>query len=471
MTNFSNITYESAGVSVKAQNEVNAAVVQRLRKMGMKAEGLFGGAVDVSVFKGKNALLDIAGATFSSSISQDMEYYGRLMAKFAFENARGKDIGTLDYFASARMGDFIADFVEGVAVESLDRGCHVLGGESAQMQDTYKEGVFDAFVHVLSIRDDKGYDISSIINNMDKPLLVASTDGTGTKTKIVRNPEDIIYHGFNDIGAQGAKPVAFALYISGAVDESELKSIDKKADYISKTLGVGKLRSIIAKKDGAYLAGEVDIAGTVIGIIDKKDFITGAGVKEGDIVIGINVDGLMTNGYTLARKLCNTFVEEGIVKGFDEPVLELNGKSLRHELSKPHRPMTDILFGYDNIAGVLSEFEGDIKGTAHITGGGQPDNIIRMIPNEYKVVVRRDVLPVPPLMQLFRMHGTTNDVLYETFNMGIGFTLTVSEEAAEPVVRYINEHFRYRVEGVDRQAARIGTIMSRQNNQSRFELV
>ena len=111
---------------------------------------------------------------------------------------------------------------------------------------------------------------------MEKPLLVASTDGVGTKTKIVRNPLDIIYHGFNDIGAVGAKPVAFALYIAGNVSEEELKEIEEKSDNACKDLGIVKLRPIVERKPDTYIEEGVDIAGTVIGLIDAKDH-AGAG--------------------------------------------------------------------------------------------------------------------------------------------------------------------------------------------------
>ncbi len=465
---FSDETYEKAGVSIKAQNEVNKEVAKRLKEVGFEAKGWFGGAVDVSKFKGKkNIYLNIAGTSLCSPNKNFIEA-GKETAESAFFNIKGKPLGVLDYIASLDMGKFVADFVEGVARTSLEKKCAVLGGESAQMKDTYKKNKIDAFVHILTIGEDYGgCEISDLIDNMKRPLLVASTDGTGTKTKIIKNPEDVIYHGFNDIGAQGAKPIAFSLYIAGNVPMKEIYDIVENAKTISEKLGINQLDSLAVIKKDIYLYGEVDIAGTVVGIVDKKDLITGHNVKPGDVIFGIGVDGLMTNGFSLGRRLCDKLVKNGEVKSYDASVKELNGKSLRYELSRPHRYMTDILFGYDNVEGILSKF--DIKGMAHITGGGQPDNIPRMVPDNCKAVIYKNVLPVPPLMQFFKDYGLTDEELDHDFNMGVGFALIVSEHNAPGVGKYVNDNFRTRIEGVDRRAAVIGRIESRKKSEPKFE--
>jgi phosphoribosylformylglycinamidine cyclo-ligase len=304
---------------------------------------------------------------------------------------------------------------------------------------TYKDNYLEAFVHVISIGGSKGYNIKPLINYMEEPMLVASTDGTGTKTKIVRNPADLIYHGFNDISAQGVKPIAFSLYISGNLPHSDLEGIDRLAAILAEKENVVKLPSKL-KVEYAYFPNEVDIAGTVIGLIDKKDIINGSNVIPGDKIIGIQVDGLMTNGYTLARKLCDKFVNDGIVSSLKEPMDELNGKSLEFELSRPHRPMVDILFGYDNVEGVLSKYKGQVKGMAHITGGGQPDNIPRMLPDNCKAVIHKRILEVPLLMRLFHTYGISEEELYNTFNMGIGFVLVVAKDFANAVAAKLRKY-------------------------------
>jgi len=444
----SKMTYKKAGVSIDHQNQVNEEIMKRLQNKGIDMKGLFGGTIDISRFKGKKHLyLNIFCHPVSGKI-ENMKALGSKAAEEAF-SCIGKEtpMGVLDYIASSKMESFIADFVEGIAEESLRNKCSVVGGESAQMRDTYNKDMFDAFVHVLTLNDKSGVcDISNIVNSMERPILVASTDGTGTKTKIIRNPEDVIYHGFNDTATLGARPVCFSLYIAGNENLEDIIKIGLKAQKKFKKSDFKILQPKYVRNGEVYLEGELDIAGTAVGIVDKKDIIDGSNVKKGDVIVGIATDGLMTNGYTLARRLCNE-------------ITELNKESLKEELSRPHRYFTDVLFGYENIEGVLTKFRGKVKGMAHITGGGQDGNIIRMIPSGLIACLSKDVLPVPRIMNLFGNHGVSQDELYRTFNMGIGFTLTVSNNCSKEITNYINKNFRYSIKGVDRKAAQIGEII------------
>lgn len=470
----SDMSYAKAGVSIKEQNRVNAEVMRRLALLGMKPEGLFGGAVNISRFRDQ-PFLDITGGTLETVVCEP-KAAGHDLVHSIMEQVTGKPIGVLDYVALEVMkGDLVPDFVEGVALASSQHSTLVLGGESAEMKDTYQSGVFDAFVHVLSLGKEGGLDISPFIQGMERPLLVASTDGTGTKTKIVRNPEDIICHGLNDIGAQGVRPAAFALYISGNVPRRELDAIDSDANAISAYLGIHKFPSLITVKPEFYLRGEVDIAGTVVGFVDQDKIIKGASVVPGDVIIGIGVDGLMTNGYSLARK-----VRERLLKAAQE-VQELFSyfnvqrsfredlqKVVDRELSLPHRPMTDVLFGIGDNQGVLDRYAGLVKGMAHITGGGQPDNIPRMVPPAFKAVVQKNVLPVPTFMSACKSLGLPEEELYATFNMGPGFTLTVAEDVAQCMVDYITKQFSYSIQGYVRRSAIIGRIEERKSDEPRF---
>lgn len=467
MANISNMTYDSSGVSIKSQNLVNKEVVERLRTLGMRAEGLFGGAIDISAYKDKKTYVGIQRASVSKKEGWMIDN-GTYTTQKAFEKVTGEPIGVLDYFASPFMDERVVDFVEGIARESMKNKTPVIGGESAQMQDTYKEGEYDAFVHVIEITEEKGKyscDITDLIKGMENPLLVASTDGVGTKTKIVRNPLDIIYHGFNDIGAVGVKPVAFGIYIAGNVEEEELKGIEKKSDSACKDLGITKLKPLVEYKPETYLKGEVDIAGTVIGVVDEKDMITGKNVKEGDVVIGIGVDAIMTNGYTLARNLGKELLG-GMREGeWNSPMEEFDGNTFRQEMSKSHVPMTDILFGTKEKEGVLSKYPGAVRGTSHVTGGGQEDNIKRMVPDELCVEVKKEVLPIPHVMKFFVDNGLKEEEAYKTFNMGVGFTLTTTEGMAYDIVEHINRNFALRLDS-ERPAAIIGEIV--RNDKTKF---
>ena len=453
----SGITYETSGVSIKDQNKVNAAVVKTLEELGMNPKGLFGGVVDVSELKGKDS---VPIGVLCMTLQEDTSSLdaGSNTAFSALQRVKEKmqPLAMLDYYASEEMGQDIVDFVRGVAETGVQQGVPTIGGESAQMPGTYKPGRRDAYVVVIS-HGDKGatVDIADLIKNMEVPLLCASTDGTGTKTRIVKDPRDIIYHGLNDLGAIGVKPVAFSLYVAGNSPREELDDIVEKSKAICDTLGITALETTVIEKPAEYAEGQVDIAGTVIGVVDKKDMISGEGVAAGDAIIGIAADGLMTNGYSLARKYCGTTGDEWDAEGL--PGLE--GTTIRKELSKPHVPYTDILFGNDKAEGLLAKFGDKIKATAHITGGGQHDNILRMVPDGLCACVEKEVLPLPPIVEYFKANNADMDAMYESFNMGVGFTVTVSADVQDEVVTYINDNFSESVSGVTRTAAKIGKIV------------
>ena len=463
-TDISKMNYTLAGVSIRKQNEVNRAIKEKLNELGLAAEGLFGGAIDISHLKGNE---HIPIGIISSSIVEDKDVVraGRETAYAAFKRVKQGiiPIAILDYFASAGMDvNEIPGFVEGVATAGLEINVPTIGGESAQMPGTYNEGKRDAYVHVI-FHGNQGavVDIANMIKGMERPLLCASTDGTGTKTRIVKDPRDIIYHSSNDLGAIGAQPVAFAVYIAGNVPKKELEEIVTKSERICDTLGITSLDATVELKPEKYAQGQVDIAGTVIGVIDEQDMITGVDVKEGYVPIGLAADCLMTNGYSLAREYLE-MIGEPKVGG-------LTQEAITRELSKPHVSYTDILFGNESAGGIISMFKEIVKATAHITGGGQKDNIERMVPDGLCAVVQKEVLPLLPIVKYFKANGADMNAMCETLNMGIGFTITVPKEAAEGVINYVNANFRYSVEGVDRQAARIGTIERRGYGKPRFE--
>ncbi|MCX6707096.1 MAG: AIR synthase related protein, partial [Candidatus Woesearchaeota archaeon] len=187
------ITYETAGVSINAQNKVNTQVLKILKANGMRAEGFFGGAVSIppQMMSLEKRFIGISGSSLEDR--DDARVAGRLTASNAFSNMPNgaKPLAALDYFASPDMDDNVPHFVEGVARSCIDNHIPVIGGESAQMPGTYKEGRRDAFVHIIycsgSEISTEVVDIIPLIRGMKTPLLVGSTDGVGTKTRIVKN--------------------------------------------------------------------------------------------------------------------------------------------------------------------------------------------------------------------------------------------------------------------------------------------
>jgi len=456
-----NEDYASSGVSIKDGNEVAQKIKAMLKARGINTDGLFGGAVDISKLKGNDSV-PIGIACTSIHEKETSFDAGHNTCLDVLEMSIKLDaLATLDYYASADMDDELVEFVRGVTEAGIEHNIPIIGGESAQMPGTYKEdkerdAYVDLIFHGKTEGEDslKTVDIADLINDMERPLLCASTDGTGTKTRIVRNPKDIIYHGLNDLGAIGVKPVAFKLYVAGNATQEELDDIVTKSEAICETLGITALTPTVEIKTAEYETDQVDIAGTVLGVVDEKDMITGKNVKEGDVMIGIATDGLMTNGYSYARKCCK-------ITGHDwdaEDLPGLEGTSIRKELSRPHVPYTDILFGNDQAEGILTKFQGQIKATAHITGGGLEDNIPRMIPDGLCAAVKKQILPIPRIVQYFRTHEATFRAMEEALNMGTGYEFVVDESIAGEVSSYINTHFRFSVPGVTRTAAKMGVI-------------
>lgn len=466
------VTYETAGVSINAQNRVNSEVMKMLKEHGMRAEGFFGGAVDITRLIGlESCFVGVSGSSLKERENTKMA--GTLTTLNAFNDLprNARPLAALDYFASPNMNDEIRDFVEGVALSCIDNKIPVIGGESAQMPGTYKEGRRDAFVHIIYYSDSEtadAIDIIPLIRGMRNPLLVGSTDGVGTKTRIVQDASDIINHGCNDIGAQGTRPIAFALYVAGNVEQKQLDDIVAKSRVSCNALGLTPLKPIINLNRDIYMEGEVDIAGTVLGVIDSGDLITGKNVKEGDLIIGLRTDCLMTNGYSLARKYRDMLKKDLGHDPESRSIPELAGTSVNDELRKTHRPYIDILFGTGGVEGILSAFKGKkgkIKATAHITGGGQKDNILRMVPEGLCAEVTRGVLPLPPIVEYFRHYGADIEAMCEAFNMGVGFTIIVDHSVAGQFLKYINTHFRHAIPGVDRAAGVIGVIKSSQQGE------
>lgn len=262
--------------------------------------------------------------------------------------------------------------------------------------------------------------------NLAEPVLVASADGVGTKLKIafatgVHNTvgADLVNHCVNDILVQGARPLFFLDYIAtGKLSSDVVAAVIEGISRGCRENGCVLLGGETAEMPGFYGEGEYDIAGFIVGVVDKKKIIDGTRITEGDILLALPSVGLHTNGYSLARKL---FFE---VAGY-QPQTQLPevGMTAGQALLQPHvsylRPLESLLE-----AGV-------IKGLAHITGGGLLDNIPRILPEGTAVEVRKGTWPVLPVFELMqRIGNVTEREMYRTFNMGVGMVIVCAPENA-----------------------------------------
>lgn len=264
---------------------------------------------------------------------------------------------------------------------------------------------------------------SGAFPGMAEPILVASADGVGTKLKLafetgIHNTvgADLVNHCVNDILVQGARPLFFLDYFAtGKLEPDVTASVVEGMARACKENGCVLLGGETAEMPDFYPPGEYDLAGFIVGVVDKSKVIDGSSIEPGDVVLGIPSNGLQTNGYSLARKL---FFEVGGYKA-DSYIDEL-GSTVGEALLATHQSFLKPL------EGLLDK--GVIKGLAHITGGGFLENVPRILPDGVSVEINRGAWPEPPVFGVMQKLGNVEDKeMFRTFNMGIGMVVICSE--------------------------------------------
>ena len=259
------------------------------------------------------------------------------------------------------------------------------------------------------------------LSGYEEPVLVSSTDGVGTKLKIASALGkhdtigiDLVNHCINDIFTCGATPLFFLDYIAlGKLLPEQVEDIIKGLSIACQQANCALIGGETAEMPGIYAPGDYDLAGFIVGAVEKKAIIDGSTIKAGDIILGLPSSGLHTNGYSLVRKV------------FDVAPPTLNthytelGRTLGEELLEPHRcyyPMMKSLLPM-------------IKGMAHITGGGLLDNVPRAFQGNLVARLNRESWTVPPIFNLIQKHGKlASEEMYHVFNMGVGMVLFCSQK-------------------------------------------
>lgn len=258
--------------------------------------------------------------------------------------------------------------------------------------------------------------------NYKDPVLVSSTDGVGTKlaVAVAANRHDtvgqcIVNHCINDILVMGAKPLFFLDYISvGKMDRGMVKELIAGMSFACREAGCALVGGETAEMPGLYRPGDYDLAGFIVGVVEKDRILDGSRIRPGDLILGLRSSGLHTNGYTLARKICFDVLKLGV---HDRPE-GLAGSSVGEALLAVHRPYLKPLWP-------LIE-SGVVHGLSHITGGGFQDNIPRVLRPGVAVELRRSSWTPPPIFQFLLRHGAVpTDDAYRALNMGIGMTVFV----------------------------------------------
>ncbi|MGD0258767.1 MAG: phosphoribosylformylglycinamidine cyclo-ligase [Verrucomicrobiota bacterium] len=290
-----------------------------------------------------------------------------------------------------------------------------------------------------------------------QPVLVSSVDGVGTKLKLAfaldRHDtigQDLVNHCVNDIAVLGAEPLFFLDYLgTGRLEPRVFRDIIRGFAKACAENHCALIGGETAQMPGFYRAGEYDVSGTIVGVVEKSRMLDGKAIRPGDAVIGLASSGLHTNGYSLARNIF--FDQMGLKPASRVPEL---GNTIGNELLKVHvsyGPLIQNLFKKFNpvISGAdlppankarpgRRDACPTIKGLAHITGGGFVDNIPRVLPKGCDVIIRKGTWEVLPIFELIRAKGgVPEDELYQVFNMGIGMVVIVAADKAGDVLKCI----------------------------------
>lgn len=262
------------------------------------------------------------------------------------------------------------------------------------------------------------------------PVLVSSVDGVGTKLLVAKMArrydtvgQDLVNHCVNDILVQGARPLFFLDYVAaGALNPRVIAEIIKGLSTACSENGCALIAGETAEMPGLYHGDDIDLAGCIVGVMEADDLIDGSRIVPGDHVFALPSTGLHTNGYSLARKVFFDLLQL-IPKDYVE---ELQS-TVEEELLKVHRSYLPEMTALMKMA--------DIKGMAHITGGGLLDNLPRILPDSCDAVVKRGSWPVQPVFQMIGERGDVEEMeMYRTFNMGLGMVFVCPKADTKSVL-------------------------------------
>jgi phosphoribosylformylglycinamidine cyclo-ligase len=333
----------------------------------------------------------------------------------------------------------------------------MLAGLRSEIRSTFRDGVlgtgegFGGLFRLLAAANGHravGGSAPPVLTPMDAssphagawrdPVLVSSIDGVGTKTRIAAfcgrlrvAGADIVSHGANDVLCHGAVPLFMLDYIAASsLDRSAVREVIRGIAEACRRQAISLVGGETAEMPGVYARGEIDVVGCTVGVVERARMLTGEAIQPGDAIVGVASDGLHTNGYTLARAALfpsggPVAIRRALAKrpaGFAE--------SLGEALLRPHRPYARA---------VLSMREHvEIHGIAHVTGGGVPGNLVRILPEGRHAFLERRRWPAPPLYALIQKQGRIADAeMFRTFNMGLGLLLVVPASRADAAVAHL----------------------------------
>jgi phosphoribosylformylglycinamidine cyclo-ligase len=302
----------------------------------------------------------------------------------------------------------------GVDLEGADAAKARIGRAVATTRTALSVGQVGAFGGMVRVPD-----------GMRRPTLVLSTDGVGTKVLVALEAgrfdtvgEDLVHHSVNDILVHGATPLAFMDYIAGAgLTVEQIAALVEGIARGCRNHRMALAGGETAQMPGLYRTGTFDLAGTIIGVVEEDAAIHGEAIRPGDVLLGYASSGLHTNGYTLARRI----VFERLGLGIDDVFGEL-GRSVADVLLDVHRSY------FKSVMPVVSQ----VHGLAHITGGGIPGNLVRILPEGCQAVVDPASWDLPPLFTTLQQAGeVSTEEMRDVFNLGVGLIAVLPAQSVD----------------------------------------
>ena len=286
--------------------------------------------------------------------------------------------------------------------------------------------------------------------DIENPVLVSATDGVGTKLKVAFMAGkhdtigiDLVAMNVNDIAVQGAQPLFFLDYLAiGKIELDLVENIIKGIAEGCKRANCSLIGGETAEMPDFYKPGEYDLAGFAVGIVSNDRIIDGSEISVGDRIIGLGSSGLHSNGYSLVRKIIFDQLKMSV-----DDIIEGCNRTVAEELLEPTRIYSE------SILNIIKNFK--VKGIAHITGGGLPDNIHRILPSACQAVIFKNTWDVPPIFNFLQIHGKIDDEeMVRVFNCGIGLVMIVPREDTEEII--------HNLEALDEKPFLVGEIRKRE---------
>jgi phosphoribosylaminoimidazole synthetase len=311
---------------------------------------------------------------------------------------------------------------------NIDEGTHTVELMSAAVRATYGKEVLAGIGAFGGMFD------ASALKNMQHPVLVASTDGIGTKVHLAAQMNrlhglgyDIVNHSVNDILVQGAKPLFFLDYLATSKLEAEkMAKIVIGMAEACRTVNCALLGGETAEMPGIYMPNTFDVAGTIVGVVERAQALPRHNLQAGDVLLGLASSGPHTNGYSLIRKIIEGLDINKVYPEFDKPLVDA--------LLEPHRCYLPIL------QAAMMHPAAPIKALIHITGGGFTENIPRVLPDNVGAQIQLNSWPVPILFKFLQQQGQVpTEQMYRVLNMGIGMIVVTAPEHVNLLAELITE--------------------------------